>query len=67
MKTKCVGEGRDVQKVRFLNSRERKCSFSLDFWEIGPSDFFGTRRTVALRGEDYAWAPVLSVSTNSMW
>ena len=59
MKTKRAGEGRDVQKVRFLNSRERKCSFSLDFREIEPSDFFGTKREVALRGEDYAWAPIL--------
>ena len=25
----------------------------------GPSEFFGARRKVALRGEDYAWAPVL--------
>ena len=47
-----------MQKVRFLNSRERKCSFSLDFREFGPSDFFGPRRKVALRGKDYAWAPV---------
>ena len=26
---------------------------------IRPSEFFGTRRKVALRGEAYAWAPVL--------
>ena len=38
---------------------ERVCSFSLRSWAIGPSDFFGPRRKVALRGEDYAWALVL--------
>ena len=26
---------------------------------IGPSDYFGSRKKVALRGEDYEWAPVL--------
>ena len=39
--------------------RERVCDFSLRFWAIGPSDFFGARRKVALHDEDYAWAPVL--------
>ena len=33
--------------------------FSLRSRPIGPSDFFGLRRKVVLRGEDYAWAPVL--------
>ena len=28
---------------------------------IRPSEFVGTRRKVALRGETYAWAPVLRV------
>ena len=28
---------------------------------IRPSEFVGTRRKVALRGEAYAWAPVLRV------
>ena len=37
------------------------CSFSLDFWEFGPSDFFGPRRKVVLRGEGNAGAPVLGV------
>ena len=32
--------------------------FSLKSWAIGPSDFFGTRRKVVLRGESNAWAPV---------
>ena len=34
-------------------------AFSLGFWEIQPSKFFGARRKVALRGEAYEWAPVL--------
>ena len=38
------------------------CNFSLRSRPIGPSDFFGTRRKVALQGEDYAWAPVLRSS-----
>ena len=40
-------------------SRERKCTFSLDFWSIGPSDFFGARRKVVLHDECNALAPVL--------
>ena len=39
--------------------RERERDFSLDFWLIRPSDFFGARRKSALRSEAYAWAPVL--------
>ena len=38
---------------------ERECDFSLGFWAIRPSEFFGARRKVALRSEAYAWAPVL--------
>ena len=38
--------------------RERRCSFSLNFREFGPSDCFGARRKVVLRGEDNVWAPV---------
>ena len=33
--------------------------FSLRSRPIGPSDFFGPRRKVALRGENYTLAPVL--------
>ena len=40
-------------------SRERKCTFSLDFRSIGPSDFFGARRKVVLGDKGNAWAPVL--------
>ena len=39
--------------------RERVSRFSLDFWLIRPSEFFGARRKVALRSEAYAWTPVL--------
>ena len=40
-------------------SRERKCTFSLDYRSIGPSDFFGARRKVVLLDEGNTWAPVL--------
>ena len=39
--------------------RERVRDFSLDFWLIRPSNFFGARKKVALRSEAYAWALVL--------
>ena len=39
--------------------RERVCNFSLGLRAIRSSEFFGTRTKVALRGEAYAWAPVL--------
>ena len=42
-----------------LNFIERSTSFSLEFREIQPSEFVGTRRKAALRGETYAWAPDL--------
>ena len=32
--------------------------FSLRSRAIGPSEFFGVRRKVVLRGEGNAWAPV---------
>ena len=38
---------------------ERVRDFSLDFWLIRPSKFFGARRKTVLRGEGNAWAPVL--------
>ena len=47
--------GKDAE----IDFRERRTSFSLDFWEIRPSKFVRTRRKVALRIEAYAWAPVL--------
>ena len=38
---------------------EKESTFSLRSRAIGPSDFFGPRRKVVLRGEGNAWAPVL--------
>ena len=34
-------------------------TFSLRSRAIGPSEFFGARRKVVLRGEGDVWAPVL--------
>ena len=48
----------DVQWLRMVVFRERRCPFSLRFRSIGSSDFFEARRKVALRGEGNAWAPV---------
>ena len=36
-------------------SRERKCTFPLDFWPFRPSVLDGAKSKVGLRGEDYAW------------
>ena len=41
--------------------RVRECNFSLSFRKIRPSEVFGARRKVVLRGEAYAWTPVLGV------
>ena len=54
----CRGEMR-CRRLGFLFFRERVCHFSLRSRAIGPSNFFGPRRKVTLRGEDYTWAPVL--------
>ena len=37
----------------------RECHFSLESWEIRPSEVVRARRKAALRGETYAWAPDL--------
>ena len=37
------------------------CSFFLGLRAIRPSEFFETRRKVALRREAYEWAPVLRI------
>ena len=37
----------------------RERDFSLDLRAIRPLEFFGPRRKAALRGEAYAWTPVL--------
>ena len=39
--------------------RERERDFSLDFWVIRSSEFFGARSKAVLRDEGNAWAPVL--------
>ena len=44
-----------------LHFRERTSSFSLESWEIRPSDSFATRRRVVLLGEDNAWTTVLGI------
>ena len=38
---------------------ERESHLSLVFRQIRPSEFFGARRKVVLRGESNAWTPVL--------
>ena len=50
------GQKREGENVRcsgygWFVFRERVRDFSLNFWLIQPSDFFGARRKVALRGE----------------
>ena len=51
-KKRCSGYG-------VFEFRERRCSFSLEYWAIRPSAVFGTRRKAALRREAYAWVPDL--------
>ena len=46
-------------RYRFEGFSERESAFSLRSRAIGPSDFFGQRRKVVLRDNDYVWAPVL--------
>ena len=50
---------RGCSEVQIFISRERESHFSLDLRAIGPSKSFGPRRKAALRGEAYAWTPVL--------
>ena len=53
----CANGGDVVADFDFF--RERVRDFSLDFWLIRPSDFFGARRKVVLHDEGNAWTPVL--------
>ena len=55
---KC-GEPENGQWLAFLVFNERERNFSLDLRAIRQSKFFGARRKAALRGEAYAWTPVL--------
>ena len=52
-------EGRRYIELGNRVFRERVSHLSLDLRAIGPSKSFGPRRKVALRGEVYAWTPVL--------
>ena len=45
-------------KMEFL-VRERERDFSLNFRQIRPSEFVGTRSKAALCIEAYVWAPIL--------
>ena len=56
---KRAGTGERMQKRKWWHSRERRTSFSLGFRTIQPSEFVGTRRKAALRGEGFAWVPDL--------
>ena len=59
-KTKICRMRNVMQRLRFFYIfRKRVCNFSLGSRLIGQPDFFGPIRKVALRSEDYAWAPVL--------
>ena len=60
MKTKLGSRGQRQQLGIFLFSfSERRSSFSLKIRAIRPSAVFGSRRKDVLRGEGYAWTPVL--------
>ena len=52
-------KGRRCRSFDFSKPRVRECDFSLSFWAIRRSKFFGARRKFTLRGEAYEWAPVL--------
>ena len=52
LKTNCRELGFDILE------RERESAFPLRFRAIGPSNSFGPRRKVVLRGEGNLWAPV---------
>ena len=51
--------GRTYSGVAYRFFRERTSDFSLKYRAIQPSEVFGPRRKAALRGEAYAWTPVL--------
>ena len=46
------------RRLGFFIFSERVSDFSLKSREIGPSDSFGARRKVVIRGEGNAWAPI---------
>ena len=59
LRPKREGEPENDAVAVFGVFREKVSHFSLDFWLIRSSEFFGARRKVALRNEAYAWAPIL--------
>ena len=62
---KRAAKGKMMQLAGIFVFRERGSGLSLGFWLIRPLVFDGARRKVALRGEDYAWAPIWWSSNNS--
>ena len=60
----CRGQKRCSRLLDFI-SRERVCSFSLDFLLFGPSVLDEARSKVALRGESYGWVSIWWSSDNS--
>ena len=55
-----VAGGKTGEEKKWCFSERVSC-FSLDFWAIRPSKFFGAKRKDALRIEAYAWTSVLGV------
>ena len=53
-----MGWGRLVQRLVLWSFRVRRCTFSLKYQTIQPSEVFGARRKAVLRGEGNAWASV---------
>ena len=53
------------RSVGFSGFRERRSSFSLDFWPFRSSVLDGARSKVDLCGEGYAWTPSWWSSENS--
>ena len=58
-------EKRKTCSEGWIQILEREGDFSLDFPTFGPSVLVGTRSKVVLRGEGYAWTPILWSSDNS--
>ena len=51
-------EERIDSELRFWVFRVRVTDFSLGFWAIRPSEFFGPRSKAVLCSERFAWVPV---------
>ena len=57
--------GSEVQGMDFCYFREGRGSLSLDLRSFGLSVLDGARSKTVLRGEGYAWTPILWSSDNS--